>query len=369
MLNKENIIKYFDKENNFLEYFNMEDGFYLRTGILEKQADGKYKDTGIDPFSREFPSLLDIGIMGRCIHGETGLCMKSGVQCYQNGLNIHKPNMSFEDYKLIIDQCKGKLFQVALGGRGDVDQHENFEDILKYTRENNIVPNFTTSGLGMTVEKAKICKKFAGAIAVSYYRSNYTFKAIELLLNEGVTTNIHYVLSKNSIDEAIDKIKNNSWPKGINAVIFLLHKPVGLGKKELMLDINDSKVKEFFDLIDNFKGDYQIGFDSCSIPFILNLTKNISQMSIDTCEGSRFSGYVDADLNFMPCSFDNEDLKWSESLKEKSIKEIWDGVKFNNFRDSLRNSCPSCDKRNECMGGCPIKREIVGCNSPYKDLK
>ena len=61
--------------------------------------------------------------------------------------------MSVEDFENILKQSKDKLFQVALGGAGDPDTHENFEEILKLCRENNIIPNFTTSGFGLTDEK------------------------------------------------------------------------------------------------------------------------------------------------------------------------------------------------------------------------
>ncbi len=43
-----------------------------------------------------FPELLDIGIMGHCIHGRQGLCMKAGVECYQNGLHANHANMSVD---------------------------------------------------------------------------------------------------------------------------------------------------------------------------------------------------------------------------------------------------------------------------------
>ena len=115
--------KYYDKKNNFVETFNSETGFYIRSDDLT---------TGKEPFMRDFPALLDIGIMGHCVHGASGLCIQSGVQCYQNGLHTQEPNMSLENFKRIVDECKGKTFQFALGGRGDVDQHEDFEEILKY---------------------------------------------------------------------------------------------------------------------------------------------------------------------------------------------------------------------------------------------
>ena len=130
------MIKKIDKKNKFVSMFNPDTGFYVRSGVIENG-----KDTGVDPFMTSFPELIDIGAMGFCRHGRDGLCLKSGVQCYQNGLKTHEPNMSLENFKKIIDECKGKTFQVALGGRGDVDQHENFEELVKYCRENNICQN------------------------------------------------------------------------------------------------------------------------------------------------------------------------------------------------------------------------------------
>lgn len=140
--------------------------------------------------------------------------------------------------------------QIALGGRGDPDQHEEFEELLRICRDNMLVPNFTTSGYGMTPEIANICKRYCGAVAVSWYRSEYTRRAIQMLIDAGVRTNIHYVIGNNSIDEAINRLKNNDFPKGINAVIFLLHKPAGLGTKENMLLVDNPRVKVFFRELD-----------------------------------------------------------------------------------------------------------------------
>lgn len=357
------MIKKIDRENKFISIFNPETGFYVRSGVIENG-----EDTGEDPFMTSFPELIDIGIMGHCIHGSSGLCIKSGVQCYQNGLKTKMPNMTLDDFKRIIDECKGKTFQVALGGRGDVDQHENFEDILKYCRNNNIVPNFTSSGLGFTNEIVKICKKYCGAVAISWYRQEHTYKAIQMLLNAGVKTNIHYVLGNNSIDEAICKLKANDFPKGINAIIFLLHKPVGLGQENNVLKFNNPKVSEFFNLIDTMKFDFKIGFDSCTVPALINYTQNINQDSFDTCEAGRWSMYITSDMKALPCSFDNQDLKYAYDISNDTIQNAWNSVQFENFRDHFKNSCGSCDKQSECRGGCPLRRQIILCNRKEKDL-
>lgn len=353
-----------DVKNKFQSMFNTETGFYMRSGIIK---DGE--DTGVDPFMASFPELLDVGIMGHCIHGSTGLCYKSGVECYQNGLSMKMPNMTLENFKRIVDECKNKTFQIALGGRGDPDQHENFEEILAYCRENQIVPNFTSSGLGFNDHIVKLCKQYCGAVAISWYRQKHTLKAIQMLLDAGVKTNIHYVLGDNSIDEAIQRLESNGFPDGINAVVFLLHKPVGLGTKANVLRIDDERVERFFNLIDSMNFNFKIGFDSCSVPGLLNFTHNIDRTSFDTCEGGRWSAYITSDMKMLPCSFDNQELRWAYDISNDTIQNAWNSSQFEDFRNHFRNSCKDCKDRNECKGGCPIRREVVLCNRKERDEK
>ena len=353
------MIKKIDKKNKFVSMFNPDTGFYARSGVIE---DGK--DTGVDPFMTAFPELLDIGIMQTCVCSH-----RCNVDCYQKAIERTGNNMSVEDFESILKQGKGKLFQVALGGAGDVDTHENFEEIVKLCRQYNIVPNFTTSGILMTKEKAAICKKYCGAVAVSEHFADYTENALNLLLEAGVKTNIHYVLSNKSIDTAIDRLRNNSFKKGINAVVFLLYKPVGLGKEENMLVANDPRVKEFFELIDQGDFHHKVGFDSCTAGGIVNFTKKVNLDSIDFCEGARYSAYIDANMNMMPCSFANQDSNWFVNLRENTIQDAWDSDIFEKFRYSLRNSCSSCKNRTCCGGGCPLVNQITLCDKAEREFK
>ena len=356
---------YIDKDNRFFEAFNTETGFYLRSGVHDEEGN----DTEIDPFLRNYPQLLDVGIMGHCIHGKSGLCVKSGVECYQSGLTRHEPNMQLSDYQSIVEQGKDKVFQIALGGRGDPNKHENFKEILELTRKNSIVPNYTTSGLDLTDEEIALSKRHCGAVAVSWYGHDFTLNAINRFIKAGVKTNIHYVLGRQSIDEAIGHLTSNSFPEGVNAVIFLLHKPVGQGTRENVLLSDDPKVREFFNLVDLGTKDrsYKIGFDACSIPGILNFTKNIDRTSIDTCEGSRHSAYITSDNKMLPCSFD-QDLRWAVDLSKNSILDAWNSEEFYRFRETFSSSCNGCSDQEECRGGCPIVREIVLCDRPVKSL-
>lgn len=350
------MIKKFDKENSFVSMFDPKTGFYMRSGVIENG-----KDTGQDPFMASFPELLDIGVMQTCV------CSKRcNVDCYQKAIERTGNDMSLSDFESILKQCQGKVFQVALGGAGDVDTHEDFEDLLKLCKQYKVVPNFTTSGILMTEQKAAICKEYCGAVAVSEHFVGYTDKTLDMLINAGVKTSIHYVLSNKTIDTAIERLKNNSFKKGINAVVFLLYKPVGLGKEENMLIASDPRIKEFFELIDKGNFHHKIGFDSCTCPGIVNFTKDIDLESVDYCEGARFSAYIDANMNMMPCSFANQNPSWFVSLRDHTIQEAWNSDLFEKFRYPLKNSCPSCPNRKFCAGGCPLVNKITLCDKPEK---
>ena len=242
--------------------------------------------------------------------------------------------MKLEDFAEIARQCSGKTYQFALGGCGDPDQHEHFKDILQICRENKIVPNYTTSGLGITDEIVALTKEYCGAVAVSWYRSDYTLRALQQFIEAGIKTNIHFVLSKRSIDEALSA----NFPDGINAVVFLLHKPVGLGTHENVLKISD--MNDFISTVTSKKFKYKIGFDSCTVPALVNNLGIIDEDSIDTCEGARWSAYITSNMKMLPCSFDNQNRRWEVDLREKSIQEAWNSEVFEDFRNRLRNACP-----------------------------
>ena len=280
---------------------------YLCTGIFK---DGR--DTGIAPFAASFPELLDIGIMGHCIHGQAGMCIKAGIECYQGGLH----------------------------------------------KKNNNIPNFTSSGYGMTEEIAKLCSEYYGAVAISWYRSEYTLRAVKMLVDARVKTNIHYVLNKYTVHEAVERLASHQFPDEINAVVFLLHKPVGLGKAENIITRGNVKFKELISLVQSGDVGYKIGFDSCTVPALINNSGNIDLDSLDTCEGARWSAYISSDLKMMPCSFDNEDMRWAVDLKKHTIKEAWMSSQFEDFRSRLKTSCPKCTERRFCMGDVRSDRKL-----------
>ena len=187
-----------------------------------------------------------------------------------------------------------------------------------------------------------------------------------MLLDAGVKTNIHYVLGKNSIDDAIDRLERNDFPTGINAVIFLLHKPAGQGSHANVLDFNDPRAEQFFAQVDK-PHTFKVGMDSCNVPGAINYCKNILPESLDTCEGGRYSCYIGPDLIMVPCSFDQQ-KRYEVPLSEGvTIEDAWNSEAFEYFRSKMRGACPDCEKRALCMGGCPLMPEIILCKTTLRE--
>ena len=314
------------KTDRYSMLFNQRTGMEILQGI----------NGNPDPFVLEYPSMLDIGIMGHC--------RNKCEFCYQG--DVSEPNMSLGLFKRIIDESKDFTNQCALGGRGDPNHHEHFEEILKYARENNIVPNYTTSGNGLTQEHIDISKEYCGAVAVSEYNQPYTRSAIKNLVESEVKTNIHfvYIHSKHYDVMQIFKGKSRYEKDNINAVIFLLFKPQGRGKN---LDYSpyNYQFEEFAEAIKDPKCSVKIGMDSC----LVNKVSSVRELSAaekifaDTCEGARMSCYISPTGELMPCSFGNH-KECGIDIVNHSIKDQWTiSPPFKMFRYSLErqpNMCP-----------------------------
>ncbi len=350
------MIIYKDKTFGFYEIFNERNGTLIRSDV-----------NGEDPIMRSFPELLDVGVMGHC--ESAGYCKNAGVDCYQRGFESDAQHMAVGDFEKIARQAAGKTFQIALGGAGDPNKHPKFEDLLKICRHYRIVPNITTSGFLMSEKEIEAIEKYCGAAAVSWYsrlkngtESNpETIDAIKRLIKSNCITNIHYVVSKDTIDEAVLRLEQDLFPDGINAVVFILYKPVGNGIKWKALRNTDPRLERFFSLVTERPHSYRIGFDTCFTPAILRWGKAVASASLDACEAATFSMYIDSRMNCYPCSFGLWNEAVSESMHNKTIREIWWGKTFAEFRERKKEKCAACVSRELCLDGCRLSLDIDLC--------
>jgi MoaA/NifB/PqqE/SkfB family radical SAM enzyme len=321
-------------DDDYFLGFNTQFGIELLSGI----------NGNPDPFMLKLPSLLDIGIMGHCTN-------KCNI-CYQG--DKYEDHMDISDFIKIIDQVKHHTTQVALGGRGDPNKHPEFDQFVMYARRNGVIPNYTTSGIGLTQDEVDLTKEYCGAVAVSNYDQDYTYEALNRFINAGMKTNIHYVYTRESFREALGIVKGEDIWEGkfnlskLNAVIFLLFKRKGRATNLVELDPTYYQLALLCSAIREFanKSSFKIGMDSCLVNYYYDIIANLTEeekLSLDTCEAARMSAYISPSLIMTPCSFCNEEN--GESLKDKSIEEVWkNSVPFMTTREVLRtkrNSCPA----------------------------
>lgn len=364
------MIFYRDKNYKFYEIFNEKNGMLFRSSV---------KETELDPTMRSFPELLDVGIMGHCSSGKMGYCGAAGIDCYQKGDASEVPHMDSEDFEKIAKQAAGKTFQIALGGAGDPNKHPELEKILRTSCEYGIVPNMTISGYQLLDSEIQLIKDYCGAVAVSWYsrlqmdkESNIetnpmTKETVKRLLSTGCRTNVHFVVSSDTMEEAIIRLEKELFPKGIDAVIFILYKPIGYGKKNKIPKMDD-RMKRFIHLATEVQHPFRVGFDTCFTAGLVTANRKIPEMCIDACEAGCFSMYIDSQLNCYPCSFGQE-TEYVESMRNKSLREIWNGETFQRFRNRSemfgKENCRCCNNYTLCQGGCKLGIEIDLCSQLY----
>ena len=333
-----------DRAQNYYYLLSHENGIAFRWG----------RDNEEIFWREEGPELLDISI--------TNYCERGCEFCYRRA-NKNGHFMEFPLYGEIIQQAeKAGVQQIALGG-GNPNQHPEFGNFLKKAREHHIMASYTTNGQGMTEEIYQLTKQYGGAVAVSWY-SPYddARKVIEKCGEYGIPVNVHFLLYKDSIANAVALLRSEEiqW-KYINAIVVLNYKPMGNRIYEGLKD--EEELDIFLKMAMAFKK-CKIGFDSCMISWLVKHRELIVEQSIDYCEAGRFSAIISEKGLMYPCSFLAEDKNFGDSVRERGLTEIWKNSRgFNIMRNQLSyparqkvpiSNCASCADYPLCHGGCQV---------------
>lgn len=297
------MLKIREDPQGFRSTFDTVTGFAVRGELAD----------GTDPIYASTPELVDCKITEVCDNGCSYCYMDSsldGHHCY------------LADYGMLLSQwAKMGVQQVALGG-GEPTMHPLFESIVKLTRAAGIVPNYSTNGRHLPDSILDVSRDFCGAVAVSWHDPPNAL-AVTRLIDHGVKTNIHFILSGQTVDDALILMRRlaDGFLGGLNALIFLRLKPVGRASGQ---DVNfTSPGLEVFFRDTECSHPYKIGFDACLIPLVMEHT-SFDPMYFDYCDGGRFSCYIDAvRMEMKKCSFD---LQPGYPLATMSVQDAWDDM-------------------------------------------
>ena len=334
----------FVRSKDYNYNFNKENGMFMRYG----------ETLGIDPEMCKFGAeILDLEI-------SSGKCMGKCPECYKcNGAVEHVYNMTFDEFKTIFHKVlkSGTLNQIAFG-ICDIGTNPDFFNMMRYARENGVIPNYTCHGLDMNEEYAKLTAEICGAVAVSVYNKEKSYNAVKMLTEAGMKqVNFHCIAHDKSFDKIksiIDDIKTDDRLNGLNALVLLRYKPKGNGIGKFN-QLTIEQYKEILKYAED-KG-VNLGFDSCSAPLYLEAIKDDKyyeqkSMYVEPCESSLFSSYINCKGEFYACSFCEGEGMWKEGLNvlecNDFVEDIWYNDKTIKFRNALLGNCRNCPMFNLC---------------------
>lgn len=341
IIETEKVKKVRSKDYNY--NFDKENGLFMRWG----------ETLGEDPeWCKYGPEIADIELVAG---GECSGCKQK--YCYKRNYEKDKPlkNMGLENFKKIFSKLPKTVNTIAFGIT-DISKTQDFFEIMKYARDNGVIPTYTTSGSDMTPEYAKKTAELCGAVAVSVHNKEVAYNAVKMLGEAGQKQiNFHVVVFDGVVDRIlsiIDDVKNDERLKYINAIVCLRYKP-----KNTTAEIYKQMKKE--DYIKIFKyaeeNGIAMGMDSCNAPMYLDMIKNDKDykhksMYIDCCESSCFSWYINCEGRAFSCSFceneKNDDINWSEGIDmykvNDFVQDVWNHPKTKHFREVLLKNGRKC---------------------------
>ena len=331
---------YFDKKYKFLEIYDSKDDLYVRkTSVIDNK----------ESFMRSFPAFLTISIVGGC---------KIKDDCYLDCCSGKKPydeskNMSYESFKKIVDEgAKKGLLSIVLTGSGDPNDHPDFRKFVRYAKSKNLYVSCITTGTFLSEEDIKFFKTYINKVEFNLLCENKnSLNSLILLLKRKVKVALHVLVSHLSIDTITHFLTSGSIEfddenelirfrgKGaigkLDSISLCLYKRKGLGTLSGCVSEQDDYVKSFVGALK--KKGFTTTLEPCFESLLYRFIKNEKKIYIPPCEQGRYAAFITENLLMLPCEFSSIE-KYGESLCNKSIEEIFNGEKFNTYRNNF-NKC------------------------------
>jgi radical SAM protein with 4Fe4S-binding SPASM domain len=330
------------------------------------------EDPGLGVPMLTAPTEAHVAVTERCPMG----CKACYADATPRG---HEPTREALEARLDTLARKG-VFHVAFGG-GEASLYRELPEVIRRARSLGLVPTMTTSGVGITLEKAEALREAGLAQAnVSYdgpaslYESVRGYDgaamaegAIDALRRAGVAVGLNTVLTRRTFP-FLREIGERAQELGAVELQLLRLKPSGRGQLDYLamrLDA-DQIARVPRDLASLARGlELAIRVDCALLPFVVGdgdvAPASVARFGVMGCEAGRSLMTVRATGEVSPCSF------WGEAAASPLDPEgaAWDRDStlegFRAYADAPPEPCASCPYRRTCRGGCRVvARALVG---------
>ncbi len=269
------------------------------------------------------------------------------------------------------------VFHVALGG-GEALLRPDLFRLAALARDLGMVPNLTTSGLGLTDALAERCQVF-GRVHVSldglgetYLRSRgyagdeVALRALRRLAGAGVACGVNYVLDRRTWDD-LDATVRAVANAGGDEMELLRFKPAGRGAAIYeAARLTPEQGLGLWDRLATLAARYpavDLKIDCSFVPFLCAAEPDPAQLAglgVSGCEAGHALAAVTASLEAVPCSFIDRSVGDVDALFDG-----WDDdpalLRWRRYHHDAPQPCRDCPYRAVCKGGCRVvAKHVVG---------
>ena len=308
-------------------------------------------------------------------------CPNRCSHCYENSNPAcgSDHGLGLEEWKSVISLLgKMGVFHCAFGGGEPLALPWLF-DIARHARNSGIVPNLTTSGIGMTESWVRRSGVF-GQVNVSFDgrggpRSadlqKAALEAMKLLARHRKHTGINCVVTGNNFHE-LDDICAAAKRAGMDEVELLRVKPAGraasggnTGPSSIyaQLDLADAMYQALPRVVENLIRRHKIRMklDCSFVPIIASAGFKPWLMELcgaSGCEGGNELCAIDPEGKVTGCSFCAEaDCRADELNSRWGHRDAFE--MFRRWEEKGDPKCLSCDHFEVCRGGCHVVSRFV----------
>lgn len=312
---------------------------------------------GLEALGMPLKMPLNRGIFAP-LEAHVAVTSKCGVGCEGCYLDA-KPNgrhVPRADLDATIDaMADAGVFTVAFGG-GEPILRDDLDSVANHARSRGLTPVVTTSGVGLTEERARRLRAF-DQVNVSYDAEHAMHdaaeRAIPMLVAAGVRVGVNVILTRATF-ATIDATLERARALGAIEAQLLRYKPAGRAARldYLAKRLSPEQVlalPEFLRAYSARADRLRLRIDCALVPFlssdpeILAHPEKLVRLGIFGCEAGNALAAVRVDGKTAPCSF----------APDGSIEE------FRAYVAAPAEPCASCPLRPSCRGGCKVVTAFV----------
>ncbi len=316
---------------------------------------------GAQPEARPLsaPTEVHVVLSRRCAAGCTG--------CYVDA-TPQGAALSLEEACKILDQLAGMgVFHVALGG-GEALELDYLFKVAEHAHKVGIVPNLTTSGLGLSRELAARCAVFGqinvsvDGVGAAYQRARgfdgfrHAERALEWLRAVKAQVGINCVVSRSSFD-GLREVARLAKRLDLNELELLRFKPVGRGLAHLGEELSPEQAKKIYPLALRLAARFRlrVKLDCSFAPMVFWHKPSAAAaafFNVQGCVAGDVLAAVTPEGQLTGCSFCGQPE--ADARVPGAMQAAW-GAGFREFREHAKGAaepCASCNYLSLCRGGC-----------------